>query len=572
MPNIGITSAPVYDPKSGTAYFTAKVNDGPDVDHPHWYMHAIDITTGTERDGFPTKIEGSPSNDPGRTFDPKTAMQRPGLLLLDGVVYAGFGGHCDIQPYVGYLVGVNATTGRQTTMWATEAGPANSEAGIWQSGGGLVSDGPGQIIVTTGNGVSPPVGPGKTPPKTLAESVIRLKVNDDGNLTPTDFFSPANNALLDRDDIDFGSGGPMAIPNGYGTTAHPHPLVQVGKDGRVFLLDRDDLGGAGQGLNRKDPAVPEDAVKPIGPYKGVWGHPAFWGGDGGYVYTIHNDGPLTAFKIGASTDGTPTLTEAGNSTSNWGYTSGSPIVTSDKTNSGSALVWGIYSTGPTGAGAQLRAYNAIPQAGVLTQRYSSPLGNVSKFAVPATDNGRVFVGTRDGLLYGFGHPSTAALSGTPTDFGSVAVNKSVTKVVTLTATRGVTVTAVNTASSFTVAPVKLPVTLAQGQKLQIRATFKPTAAGAVSDALSIVTDTGTLGFDLRGSGTKPGLGHGRSEIVDHGVSRRMVKGRSVLRVAQRVASAMSLRPARRIAPTARLRRVAMTLGPDLVWTLESSSR
>ena len=120
VPNIGITGTPVVDEATGTAYFTAKVDDGPDGDHPHWYVHAVDITTGAERAGFPVTIAGSPTNDPGTTFNAKTAMQRPGLLLLGGVVYAAFASHCDHGPYVGYVIGFDAATGQQTTMWATQ--------------------------------------------------------------------------------------------------------------------------------------------------------------------------------------------------------------------------------------------------------------------------------------------------------------------------------------------------------------------------------------------------------------------------------------------------------------------
>ncbi|WP_375490969.1 choice-of-anchor D domain-containing protein [uncultured Jatrophihabitans sp.] len=500
VPNIGITGTPVYDPATGTAYFTAKVNDGADGNHPHWYLHAIDITTGAERPNFPATIGGSPSNDPGNTFNPKTAMQRPGLLLLGGVVYAGFASHCDYGPYVGYVAGVNASTGKQTTLWSTEAGSSNSEAGIWQSGGGLVSDGAGRIILATGNGVSAAPGPGTQPPSTLAEAVVRLQVGSDGNLTAKDFFSPVNNSNLDREDADLGSGGPMAIPDGYGTSAHPHLLVEVGKDGRVFLLDRDNLGGVGQGAGGTD-----GALQVAGPYNGVWGHPAFWGGDGGYVYTITNGGPLLAFKTGVAGNGLPALTKVGSSTANWGYTSGSPVVTSTGTTSGSSLIWAIYSSGSNGSGGQLRAYDTVPTNGVLNQRYSAPIGTASKFAVPATDGGRVYVGNRDGVLYGFGRPTTAALSGSPTDFGNVAVNSTSTKNVTVTATRTVTVTGVSTAAPFKAGSVSLPATLNSGQSLTVPVTFAPTATGAQSGALSFATNAGTLAFDLHGAGTQPGL-------------------------------------------------------------------
>lgn len=500
-PNVGVTATPVYDPTTGTAYFTSKVNDGVDVDHPHWYFHAIDITTGVERTGFPSVIAGSPDGDPSNHFNAKTAMQRPGLLLLGGVVYAGFASHCDYQPFVGYVIGVNAKTGIQTAIWSTEVGSSTSEAGIWQSGGGLVSDGAGRIIFTTGNGISPAAGPGNSPPPTLGESVVRLAVGSDGKLSAQDFFSPVNNTNLDTNDADLGAGGPMGIPDGFGTAAHPHLLVQVGKDGRVFLLDRDNLGGTGQA-----PGGTDSTVQTLGPFNGVWGHPAFWGGDGGYVYTIENAGKLRAFKVGVSGSGLPSLTSVGTSTSSWGYTSGSPVVTSAGATSGSALIWAVHSDGPTGANGQLRAYDAVPTGGVLIQRYSVPIGHAAKFAVPATDSGRVYTGTRDGIVYGFGRPTTVALSGSPTDFGSVAVGATGTTNVTFTATRAVTITAVTTSAPFATGAVTLPATLASGMTFVVPVTFTPATAGATAGAIRLATSAGPLAFDLHGAGTREGLG------------------------------------------------------------------
>jgi hypothetical protein len=415
VPNVGITSTPVYDPSSGTVYFTAKVNDGTDAQHPHWYVHAVDITTGNERPGFPTIISGAPSNNPANPFNPLNQDQRAGLLLLNGVVYAGFASLCDTAPYNGYVAGINASTGQQVTLWSTEEGTASGQGGIWQSGGGLVSDGPNSIFATTGNGSvdggEPPPGAGHAPPAHLGDSVIHLQVNSNGSLSPVDFFSPSNNATLAAQDTDLGAGGPMAIPDGYGTSAHPHLLVQVGKDGRVFLLDRDNLGGMGQG-----PGGTDAVLQTAGPIAGVWGHPAFWGGGSGYVYLIGNGGPLTAFRLGVSSAGLPDLTQVGTSLGTFGYTSGSPVVTSNGT-AGSALVWAVYASDEAGDGGQLRAYDAMPNSsGTLAQVFSAPIGTAGKFTVPTTDNGRVYVGTRDGYVRGFGAggattSSTGAITG-----------------------------------------------------------------------------------------------------------------------------------------------------------------
>jgi hypothetical protein len=501
VPNIGITSTPVYDPTTNSVFVLGKVNDGFDVHHPHWYLHAMDPATGAERNGFPRSIAGAPTNDPTHPFNPETAMQRPGLLLLDGVVYAGFASHCDYGPYVGYVVGVSAATGQQTTMWSTEAGSSFAEAGIWQSGGGLVSDGPGRILVATGNGVSPAPTPGDAPPSTLAESVVRLQVNTDGSLSAKSFFSPANNAGLDNLDADLGSGGPMALPAGFGTAAHPHLVVQVGKDGRIFLLDADHLGGSAQGSGGTDAVVSQ-----AGPFKGVWGSPAFFGGGGGYVYTVENSGNLRALRYTVDAGGRPTLALAGTSAGTLGYTSGSPTVTSTGTATGSALVWVIYSTGPTGAGAELRAYDAVPSSGLLRLRYSAPIGTAAKFARVATENGRAYVGTRDGHILGFGRPTTASMTGPPlTDFGSAALGTPVSRTLTVTAARPLTLTGVTADAPYTAAAPTLPRTLTAGQQISVPVTYVPDAPGVQSGNLVINTSAGASTFDLEGRGTRPGL-------------------------------------------------------------------
>ncbi|QWF78968.1 choice-of-anchor D domain-containing protein [Amycolatopsis sp. CA-230715] len=509
-PNIGVTATPVYNPETHAVYVTSKVADGQDLQHPHWYLHALDIGTGKELPGFPATIGGTPSNNPGVPFNPMTAMQRPGLLLLDGVVYAGFASHCDYTPYVGYVAGVNARTGKQTTLWSTEGG-ASDEAGIWQSGGGLVSDGPGRIVLATGNGVAPAPGPGESPPRTLGESAVRLAVNQDGTLTAKSYFSPYDNAKLNQDDFDFGSGGPMAIPPAFGTQAHPRLIVQVGKDGRVYLLDADRLGGTAQA-----PGGGDAVVGTSGAFGGVWGRPAFFGGDGGYVYLADANGPLRALKY-STAGGTPSLTAVGATTDNFGYTSGSPVVTSSGDAPGSALVWEVYSTGPNGADAQLRAYDPVPVNGVLNLRYSAPIGTAAKFAVPATAGGKVYVGTRDGKVLGFGRPATAPLTARQLDLGSAPVGGTVTATATVTASKPLTVRGVSAPAPFA-ASLAAPVTLAKGQQLSVPVTFRPGAWGGATGGLAFDTDAGPAAIDLHGRGTQPGLG-GNPTALDFGKVR-----------------------------------------------------
>ncbi|HEV7205109.1 MAG TPA: choice-of-anchor D domain-containing protein [Jatrophihabitans sp.] len=502
VPNIGVTSTPVYDPVSKAVYVTTKVNDGADVDHPHWYLHSLDLASGAERAGWPVKIAGSPQNDPTSPFDPENQMQRPGLLLMNGVVYIAFGSHCDVEPYRGYVVGVSTTSASMTAMWTTDPATSSMGAGIWQGGGGLASDSAGRIFLTTGNGLSPPPGPGSAPPLSLAESAVRLQVGSTGTLSAADFFSPSDAPTLDLNDTDLGSGGPLLLPPVFGAgTAHPKLMVVMGKDGRVFLLDRDNLGGRSQGPNLSDAVVGV-----TGPYQGEWGHPSAYGGEGGYVYEIGSGGPLRALKYGVTGAGTPALFEAGTSVDTFGYTSGSPVVTSDGTTPGSAVVWAEQAPGPTGAGARLVAHLAVPgTGGVLQQIWSAPIGTAAKFAVPMTDHGRVYVGTRDGALLAFGRPAATAVTAAPATFASTPVGDTSNATVTITAQRALVLNSVQTAAPFRVTPPALPASLAAGQTLSLPVSFTPTAPGSTTGTLSLITDQGTVGVSLTGTGTRTGL-------------------------------------------------------------------
>jgi hypothetical protein len=507
-PEIGVTSTPVYDPSTGTVYLTAVVNDGSTVYKPHVYLFALNASTGAI--DWKQAIQGSPVNDPSHPFDPLTERQRPGLMLMGGSVYMAFGSYCDERPYTGYVAGVNTAT-KALTMWSDEAGTTNDQAGVWESGDGLMSDGPGRIILSTGNGVSPAPGHGTSPPAALGDAVVRLGVQSDGTLAAQDFFSPANAPTLDVNDQDFGSGGPVGLP--FGTTAYPHLLVQAGKDGRVFLLNRDNLGGRETGTNHTD-----NPLSVAGPYQGQWGHPAAFGGSGGadYVYYSGTGAPgdvLRALKFNSS--GTkPTLQDVANSASTMGPGSGSPVVTSNGSDPASAVVWEVSSTANSGVNGRLQAFDAVPQkvgsALQLKQIWSAPIGTASKFSVPATDNGRVYVGTRDGHVLGFGPGSP--LSGAAVPFGQVAVGSSGNGMATITLakseTQNVTISSITTSAPFSVTAPTLPTTLAPGQSLSVPVTFTPTAPGGATGSVSFATNLAefpTVGVGLSGTGTKPGF-------------------------------------------------------------------
>ena len=514
-PYIGVTSTPVYDPATGTIYLTAVVNDGPSLYSPDVYLVAINAQRGTV--DWKAPVRGAPVNDPSRPFYPLTERQRASLLLLDGEVYMAFSSYCDYPPYVGYVAGVNIAT-RALTLWTSESGLTDNQAGIWMGGDGLMSDGPGRIFMSTGNGVSPAPGPGTSPPNELGDAVVRLGVQPGGSLAAQDFFSPANAPTLDVQDQDFGSGGPVGLP--FGTTSYPDLLVQAGKDGRIFLLNRDGLGGRDQGPGGTDNPV---YVTPS-PYQGQWGHPAVFAGSGGndFIYYVGTRDYLRALKFnGTANPAKPTLADVANSPATFGYSSGSPVVTSNGADPASAVVWEEYSSGSAGSGGTLEAFRAVPSGSRLTMIWSAPIGTASKFGVPATDSGRVYVGTRDGRVLGFGAPNTAPLSGSPVSFGQVAVGGSpATATVTVTARTSVTVTGVAANSTSAPdpfvpgqpneqgAPVSFPVTLAAGGTLNVPVTFTPAGPGGVTGSLAIATTTlnfAAIDVSLSGNGTKPGF-------------------------------------------------------------------
>src|SRR5215470_11114357 len=226
-PNIGVTSTGVYDPSTNTVYELGLVKE------ISWQWHLFGLNVSTGAIAFKRRIVGHPTNDSHLSFSALPQGQRAGLLLMNGWVYAAFASHCDHGSYAGYVAGWNvgsAASTAKTTLWTDEADVSDEKGGIWQSGGGIMSDGPGRIFVTSGNGISPAPGPGNKPPGELAESVIRLAVNNTtGALSARDFFSPRNAPSLDASDIDYGAGGPTGLP--FGTTTYPDEVMQAGKDG-----------------------------------------------------------------------------------------------------------------------------------------------------------------------------------------------------------------------------------------------------------------------------------------------------------------------------------------------------
>jgi hypothetical protein len=504
---IGITGTPVIDSAANTVYFLSKQYLGApsaDYDNVGWFAHAVDASTLAERPNFPVRIQGTASNAPARTFQAFTSHQRPGLLLLDGVVYAGFGAHCDSgDDWRGWVVGIK-TNGQIQSLFTTVGDSGFPKGGgIWQSGSGLMSDGSGRVFFATGNAFTTEDDTARsTPPSKLHQSVVRLQLQGDGTTPAADFFTPFDRNDLDVHDTDFGSGGPVALPTPYfGTPTYPNLLVMGGKAGIIFVMNRNHLGGFKQG-----PGGGNDVVSTVTAPSGMWSRPAVWPGDGGYIYVSGNHAPMKAYRYGIDASGLPVFTEAGHTPKTQDAGSGSPIVTSSGTASGSALVWVVFSHGGFG-GPQLRAFDALPDAaGNLVLRFEDLYQTEAKFSVPGVGEGRLYLGTADGSVLAYGAPLSSPVTAPATDFGTVTVGSSNTVAVTVTANQNVTVTGFSAGPGFTVgtATPPLPATLAKDASMTVPVTFSPTAVQTYAVSLNITTTAGAASGALHGVGRAAG--------------------------------------------------------------------
>ena len=510
----GITATPVVDPSTGIVYYTDKQYISGHSGNTQYWLHAVNPTTGAEEPNFPVLYQGPADNDPTQSFDAYYQDQRPGLLLVGGVVYAAFGSTCDYGTYEGWVIGVS-TSGQITTRWSDEAGQGQTaQGGIWQSGSGIMSDGPGTMVVVTSNGATPPTpAPGSNPPSAMGQSVVRLDVGSNGQLKPVDFFTPSNAADLSSFDADFGSGGAVELPpQTFSTAKYPEIIAAIGKEGYLYLLNVANLGGFGQGANGGN-----NDIARIGPLGGVWGKTAVWPGDGGYAYVVTasqggGPGTLLSLKWGTDANGNPTMSQVGSSSDAFGYGSSAPAVTSNGTTSGSTTVWTVWSASDApegqsgGSESQLRAYNPVPVNGTMQEVWSAPIGVASKFLTPTFANGRVYVGNINGQLFGFGAPVPQPLSVTPTSFPTTALGSSVTQTVTISSSSAVILNAIGSDNADFVVGVPsaaLPDALGAGGSVTVPITFSPTTALPEAAVLTLSMAGGALSqqtIALSGSG------------------------------------------------------------------------
>jgi hypothetical protein len=371
IPEIGITSTPVIDTTAGTMFVVTKIKDNGQFYH---VLHAINIATGLDQPGSPVVIHAQVKRN---KFDPLLEAQRPALLLVNSTLFIAWASHCDNQPYHGWVMSYDESSLKQLKVWNST--PSGGLGGVWQSGGGVASDGT-YVFFATGNGTYD----GPKGGQDFADSVIKGPVTS-GAPSPFDYFTPYNQQSLSNGDTDVGSGGVLLFPDQGQGSPHQHLLVQVGKSGSIYLIDRDHMGGFNPNNNSQ---IVQDMENAIG---GLWATPAWWNNN---VYFGGSNDYLRQYTFDPTTGLLSTTAVATGTYS--GFPGPTPSISAYGTSN--ALVWTLQvdNYGSNGQ-AILHAYDAN---NIGTELYNSNQnqsrdqpGISVKFTVPTVVNGKVYVPT-----------------------------------------------------------------------------------------------------------------------------------------------------------------------------------
>jgi hypothetical protein len=359
-PDIGIVGTPVIDPGTNTIYVVSKSKNGATF---HQRLHALSLIDGSEKFNGPQEINFSSG---GATFNPLTQNQRAGLALVNGVVYIAWASHGDVPTYYGWIVGYSASSMALVSVFNDD--PGSGYGGIWMSGGAPAADSNNNLYVITGNGIFD----GSTQ---FGDSFLKLSTGS--SMGVLSYFSPSDQATLNSTDQELGSGGAAILidqPSG----PVPHLVVGGGKEGKLYLLNRDNLGG--------NNGTDSGAVQSFVAGNAIYATPAFWQNT---LYLGLAFDHVKAFSFNTTSD-TFNTAPASQSASTFGYGGSTPSVSSQGSSNG--IVWGIENAGT----AVLHAYDATNLGTELwnsATNSADQAGQAVKFTVPTVANGKVYVGT-----------------------------------------------------------------------------------------------------------------------------------------------------------------------------------
>jgi len=381
-PEIGVTATPVIDRTAGahgTIFVTAMTRDN--SNNYHQRLHALDLTTGAELLGGPKEVQATLPNQSGQdVFDPAQYKERPGLLLLNGVVYTAWSSHCDDQPYSGWIMGYSEATLAQTSTLDIGLNARGGGPSIWMSGAGMAADSAGNIYLLAANGVfEKTLTNGFPSGGDYGNAFVKISTTG-GVLAVADYWEMDNEVSENGADADLGSGGVVLLPDvkDSGGTVR-HLAVGAGKDRNIYVVDRDNMGKFSAGSNNVWQEL--DGVLP----GGIWAGPAYFNGT---VYYGDVSGTLKAFPVSqAKLASSPTSESA----SSFGYPGTSPTISANGATNG--IVWVAENSSP----AVLHAYDATDLSKELYNSAQAgsrdACGAGNKFIAVTIADGKVFMGT-----------------------------------------------------------------------------------------------------------------------------------------------------------------------------------
>jgi hypothetical protein len=392
--NFGIVGTPVIDSLSQSMYFVARSTDG---NKYYQFLHSINIVNGNEQPGSPVEIKasvagtGSASQNNIINFDPLRNNQRQGLTLVKGVVYITYSSHADWSPYHGWIIGYDSHTLKQVTVYNDT--PDGENGGIWESGMGMAADQLGNLYVTTGNGtVGLTIGGSQNdassdPSNLKNRGESSLKLTPSGTtLSVKSFFTPSNYLDLNINDADYGSMGAFLIPgSSYFFTG--------GKDGNIYLLNKDNMGGYSSSSNQVQQDIPVSGS--------LHSQPSYYKGRSNeFVYVWSEFDQLRALSFDRSSNTFSDIQILSTVQGPVGEQGANLSVSSNGTLDGTGILWAVYpkdvvTTDVTGPGI-LRAFDANDITRELwntTQNSNDSPGIYAKFCPPTIANGHVYLAT-----------------------------------------------------------------------------------------------------------------------------------------------------------------------------------
>ena len=502
-PTVGITGTPTINPATNTIYLVANTKESGAY---FSRLHAINIITGAEQPNSPVNITatvagtGNGSSGGQLSFSALWENQRTALNYYNGYVYFGYAAHGDLGPWHGWLFAYNATTLAQSAVLCLS--PNGHGAGIWASGAGMPIDEDatgGRMFLVTGNGTHSTYPPFDANTE-YGESIVNFSLAN-GGLTPTDAFTAYNFQTLNNGDLDLGSGGVVMIPDQQG--AYPHILVQEGKEGRIVVLNRDNLGGTAPATGTANTNALQDIE---GASKGLWSTPAYWNGNV-YIWGSGDQGSGGDVpKLYKLNSGVLNTTPSSQSTIVSQFPGASFSVSSNGTADG--IAWAIRSDQFNTLGPAV--LYAWPATDLTTPLYESDTnakrdtaGPANRYSIPLVTNGKVYIPANGQVdVYGLfnGEPNAVAPVITPNG-GTFSASQNVT-LSTTTAPAEIYYTMDGTTPTPASTPYAGPITISADTTIKAIAT----APGYIQSGVSSATFTFTgpaPSFAMSGSPINP---------------------------------------------------------------------